>query len=300
MTKGQKLKLVTFLIGSVVLLFVVLSAFGGLTWFRRPDRYFVAVPEGVNGLERGSAVSLRGVRVGTVADFELYPRNFQGVRVTLEIDRDVRIARGAHASVNFEGLTGLKSMNIVPGPVGAGWLEPGSSIAYEPSALERLMSEAEGLGTRSVEILKKADGFMDRLNALADAVDHERVERIVAGAERGVIQANGVLDDTRGASRELQALLGEARVELARTASSTRKLFDSAEATLKSADRVFAGAEQTADHLDALVRDSGVELRSITYDLKDASRNIKQFGREVRQQPSRLLFSSPAPERPLP
>ena len=35
-------------------------------------------------------------------------------------------------------------------------------------------------------------------------------------------------------------------------------------------------------------------------DLRQASRNFKELAREVRQRPSRLLYSSPAPERKLP
>ena len=52
--------------------------------------------------------------------------------------------------------------------------------------------------------------------------------------------------------------------------------------------------------LRGVVRDNGAYLRSSMFDLRQASRSFKELAREVRQRPSRLLFSNSPGERKLP
>jgi hypothetical protein len=47
------------------------------------------------------------------------------------------------------------------------------------------------------------------------------------------------------------------------------------------------------------MRATDEQLRWVVYDLHGASRSLEQFAQEIRQQPSRLLFSSPPPEHEL-
>jgi ABC-type transporter Mla subunit MlaD len=107
MTPGQKLKLGIFSVMSALVTLLVLTTFGGLSLFSRDVSYFVDVPGGVSGLDKGSAVQLRGVRVGTVTQFELYPEHFEGVRVRLAVSPDTQIRQGARASLALQGLSGL-------------------------------------------------------------------------------------------------------------------------------------------------------------------------------------------------
>jgi ABC-type transporter Mla subunit MlaD len=90
-------------------------------------------------------------------------------------------------------------------------------------------------------------------------------------------------------------------------------------ATLKrSLDAVHAAAESTSNiinvqvaglvttagdfmgQLRGLVTSNEAPLKSAVSDLRQASRNLKEMTREVRQRPSRLLFSGAPSERKLP
>jgi paraquat-inducible protein B len=81
-----------FVIGAMVLAVVALFSFGGINLFDQPQRFVVYFDESVHGLDRGSQVKLRGVRVGRVIDLTIRydpQRNHSLVAVVCEFSKDV-------------------------------------------------------------------------------------------------------------------------------------------------------------------------------------------------------------------
>lgn len=94
------------MIGAFALLTLGLLSFGGVSFFNKPERFVVYFEESVHGLDLGSVVKLRGVRVGRVTKMTLRhradadtsdggPANRFVVAVVCELTRDaVADARG--------------------------------------------------------------------------------------------------------------------------------------------------------------------------------------------------------------
>jgi paraquat-inducible protein B len=81
-----------FVIGALVLGVVALFSFGGVNFFDKPQRFVVYFDESVHGLDQGSQVKLRGVRVGRVVDLTIrydQQRNHSVVAVVCEFSKDV-------------------------------------------------------------------------------------------------------------------------------------------------------------------------------------------------------------------
>ena len=57
-----------FVIGAFVLGLVAVLAFGGVSFFSKPEKFVVYFDESIHGLDLGSPVKLRGVRIGRVVD----------------------------------------------------------------------------------------------------------------------------------------------------------------------------------------------------------------------------------------
>ena len=57
-----------FVLGAMLLIVVALLSFGGVNFFSKPQRFLVYFDESIHGLDLGSSVKLRGVRVGRVAE----------------------------------------------------------------------------------------------------------------------------------------------------------------------------------------------------------------------------------------
>ena len=57
-----------FVLGAFAIGFITLLALGSLSLFSKPQRFMVYFDESISGLDQGSPVKLRGVRVGHVVD----------------------------------------------------------------------------------------------------------------------------------------------------------------------------------------------------------------------------------------
>ncbi len=81
-----------FVIGAFALAILALLSFGGMHFFEKPERFVVYFNESIHGLDQGSAVKLRGVRVGRVVNLKVRydaTQNRSFVAVVCELNRDV-------------------------------------------------------------------------------------------------------------------------------------------------------------------------------------------------------------------
>jgi paraquat-inducible protein B len=101
-----------FVLGALVLGLVALFSFGGINFFSRPERFVVYFDESIHGLDLGSPVKLRGVRVGRVVNIGLryVPATKQSVvAVACELNRNLIVDdKGQPIDVTEDGkLQGL-------------------------------------------------------------------------------------------------------------------------------------------------------------------------------------------------
>ena len=81
-----------FVIGAFALGIIALLSFGGVSFFSKPQRFVVFFDESIHGLDLGSPVKLRGVRVGRVVDLNIRydeKTNHSLVAVVCEFSRDM-------------------------------------------------------------------------------------------------------------------------------------------------------------------------------------------------------------------
>lgn len=291
--RQQKLKLAAFLIVTAAAGVALFSAFAGVSPWRDSKSYHVLVPGSVGGLEVGSAVTLRGVRAGAVTELDPTPRDFEGVRVTLEVDEDTTVQANARASVKFQGVTGLKLIDIEQGASTGDVLPPGANIPYDASALERLSERAEDMVALTTKLLESSDRILQRVALVSEQLDPERLNRALAHSGEIAMQL-----DT--ASALLVATLRESRTSLRRLFASADQTLGDTRDVLKGVEGSLRGVERASLALGGLARGSSADLLATTHNLRHASQSLKELSREVRLQPSRLFFSSAPPERDLP
>lgn len=81
-----------FVIGGFALLVIALLSFGGVSFFTKPQRFVVYFDESIHGIDKGSPVKLRGVRIGRVASLNIRydeKSNKSVAAVVCEFSRDV-------------------------------------------------------------------------------------------------------------------------------------------------------------------------------------------------------------------
>lgn len=81
-----------FVIGGFALLVIALLSFGGVSFFSKPQQFVVYFDESIHGLDKGSPVKLRGVRIGRVSSLNIRydeKSNKSVVAVVCEFSKDI-------------------------------------------------------------------------------------------------------------------------------------------------------------------------------------------------------------------
>lgn len=93
-----------FVIGALALGIVALLAFGRVSFFSKPQRFVVFFDESIHGLDLGSPVKLRGVRIGRVVELNVRyeeDTNRSVVGVVCELNRNmITDSKGAQLDVS--------------------------------------------------------------------------------------------------------------------------------------------------------------------------------------------------------
>lgn len=135
------------LIGLVILVGSVLVLGGGKFLFR--STYILKVHfDQVQGLSRGSTVSLTGYPVGNVSRIDFLP-NSGLLEVSIKVDETFknRITKGSKASVKTQGALGDKYIYITPGEIDAAPLNEGELLLTGETTdfIDQIASESEKL-----------------------------------------------------------------------------------------------------------------------------------------------------------
>lgn len=291
--RGQKIKLAIFLLGCGLVTAGLFVFFVRERLFESTTPYYVRVPGSVNGLAQGATVAIQGVRVGEVSNIALHADGAANVRLTLAIDRDVSVLRGSHASLSFQGLSGLKFVEISGGSRAEGTLSAESYIPYRESVLDQVTDEAAGLLERADQLLATTNTLVEHAARLTTQLDPKRIEALVVNADSAAARF-------AAAGAELEGLIHETRAPLRRTLDSADAAFEGARGVTGDATEVLQKTNQLVSELQLVVRANEDHLRASTYNLREATQSFKYLARELRQRPSRLLVGETLPERELP
>ncbi|MDR3641421.1 MAG: MlaD family protein [Humidesulfovibrio sp.] len=275
---GDFFKLGLFVIGGVVLLFVVLFALGAGNLFQRTYQMETYINESVNGLEVGSPVKFRGVRVGSVSEIGFvggkYGQKAEGYRyvyVLCTLDKDLfgtmgpksardqaadEVKRGLRARTISQGLTGqlflgldyVDSLRNPPLPID--WEPVSIYIPAAPSTLSQVEQAVLGIS-----------------NTLS-GLDHADLPEAVKSFRRFADSASQFLNNTdpQVVGPKLAATLDQTRLLLARI---NVLLAD------PSAERIVPEAARTLTGMRKVVEGAGPDAVKLVHDSRETAASLK-------------------------
>ena len=322
-----------FVIGAIALGVLALLSFGGLHFFSQPQRLVVYFDESVHGLDLGSAVKLRGVRIGHVVDLNVgydVKSNHSRVGVVCELSRDILtdthgvpidvsdraalqilIDRGLRAKLGVVGLaTGLLyvELNFVDP---AEYPVANTGIADEKyavvPAVPSAISEYQASLTMILSNLKKIDfgGLADDVKKLLTAAQKQLDGADVKGLvsqwkDAGVaVKELASSPDAKQAFANLNSAIADLRRVLAKIDTQVTPAGESLTATLKEAQAAlgrFNAAAASAQHFieaQSWVGDQGVQTLQ---ELGDAAESVRRLADFLERDPNAILVGKkPAP-----
>ncbi|MDR0902756.1 MAG: MlaD family protein [Opitutaceae bacterium] len=324
-----------FVLGAIALGVVALLSFGGARFFSKPQQFVVYFDESIHGLDVGSPVKLRGVRIGRVAGLSVCMNRATGesvVAVVCEINRnmitdekggaaklsgsddlDRMISKGLRAQLGILGLaTGLLFVELdfldpalypAPPPMMplSGPLHVVPSVPSATSALQSSFSEVIGK-LKSADIgglITDARATLAAVRAQVDGLQLRKLSEEWTGAAQNVSALV-----TSPEARRLLAGLDKAAAQFSAALAKIETQAGPAAAdfreTLAEARQALATINATAgsarDFLHA--QDGlGADLGRALRQLSEAASSVERLMDFLDRNPNALLTGRPPQEK---
>ena len=301
------------LIGSFLIV-TAAAVFGFVIWLAKIeiDREFayydIYFEESVSGLSTGGDVRFSGIQVGNVQQIALDPKNPGRLRVRIEVGGDTPIRVGTKATLALQGITGVAFIQLTAGAPKAKKLRARRGqevpvITSESSAIQKLF-------TSTPELISKVITIADALTVFLGPENQRRFSSIIDNSEGLVRRLNargpeieGLIEDMRGATQELQRTLKQINVLTGRFEGLSENLdltLIAARRTVKSADKVVQAAARSLDSANkvidgdirALVDRFVVVSKNVDKTLDDACATIGHADRLIEKDIRTLVNSA--------
>ncbi|HEX2334370.1 MAG TPA: MlaD family protein [Burkholderiales bacterium] len=271
--RGIRSRVNTFLLTAVIGFAGLLGliAYKQGMFLQHTNVYFHA-PD-ATGINKGTAVRLHGVPVGSVRDIELAER---GVRVRMGINSEYisRLPRGAQARLTREGYVGAASIQILPGTstTDRSAVAEGDEIRFiAQKGMADMLDEVRQQLTPAFAELRKVASEMADPNS---------------DFRRSVSALRTTLEELPPATRELRELVREADSTMVTLGRQAESVGSRGEAALEAVARIGA---QASEHLPVLA----AKLAGTLDSLDAAAAEVRETARANGDALHELLTQAP-------
>lgn len=196
------LKVGIFALIGLILLGLSIFLIGGDRFLFKSQYQLKAYFDEIQGLDKGSEVSLSGIVVGNITAIEFSDKNNK-ILVYMDIDTEYqnRITKGSTASIKTKGALGDRFIYINPGSMSEKALSDKDLLPVE-SGMDIFEQGEKGLG-RAVDVIDEMYVLLKNINkdnrsALTMANIHESSQNL-----KGlIVEAHGLLKDIRGRKQD--------------------------------------------------------------------------------------------------
>lgn len=296
---------------TIAMFAVVLVALFRITGRNVNTTTYYALFDRVPGVRSGTPVTYNGFRIGQVT--AITPHREKGVtryQLGLAVRSDWEIPDDSTAHIVAPGLLAERVIDIQEGRsehmLAAGATIRGSAQSNVLATFANVAAEFQNLSRNSIRPL------LDNLNT---------------NLTEFTTQFGGKLDQVTDQLEQLLEKLNASAAQLNRVMSPINEqrmttIVENADRISRNLAELTAGINETRHHLDALLRDSkqmvsenrpdmrqtvlslrnvlsqvDQSMNAIMYNLESTSRNLSEFSREIRHNPSRLLGGRVQPDK---
>ncbi len=305
------------LVGAVVLALVAAASIayvwlahgGGAAGYRYYAIHFEQ--QSLDGLQLGSDVNMRGVKVGRVQEYSISRDNINRVGVVVRVDRETPVSRNTTAVIARNLVTGLARIDLVtPGTPGPELDEvlPGERYPVIPEGTSDLQQIAGALSRLAVTgegALANVEQLLNAQNrkTLADAVT--AVRDLARGLDQRLQRLDVAADSIRETALAMQRSSHDVAVSIGQVAGDGGALLRElqplgrlAHTTLGDLSAAAKALERDsaaiARKLDASVDAGTLELRVTARELRHGAEQLSRAAERLGDPRAALLGPSPA------
>jgi phospholipid/cholesterol/gamma-HCH transport system substrate-binding protein len=301
---GEKLRYT--LVGVFVLLFST-GLIGVTLWLSTGTEgkvyrtYLAYSTESVAGLNAGSDVKYRGVRVGAVREISLDPIDPQRVQLRLDIEQGVPVRQGTVARLALKGVTGIAYLELSGGRKDAPLLQPvGGSpypvIAVGPSRLLRLETTITSVLAGLQSVAHNLEQLSQRMNRVLSDTNQTHLARLLENLNTfsELLASN----HNRNAVKHLLHNASRSSDRLPLLADHLDRVLEEGGQTLqtlsRNARRLGDAAVAGQGDIRGFLSDADARVEVLLASLGQLVETLQRMADTLEQDPSRLLRGAPA------
>ena len=288
-TATMELAIGATIIAAVIMLIVMLMAWGNSTSFLGRHYRVVVNMVNVGGLKEGAPVKMGGFQIGRVASIQIR-QGATDMEIILDIDENRLLPQGSTAKVSTAGLVGDAFMEIIPGK-SADTIRRAANVADAERLESSPLPDMQEMLTKVGDIGDQAILLIANLNDIVGDVEFRKnVKSVAANIDSLSYQANLVLQRS-------QTMLDNFEIASKNIATISTTAMDSVEKITDNiediTDRVRDIADQAkgmVDNLDGGITDARRAISQtvgdpdFVSDLKQTMKNANTISKNISDQ----------------
>ena len=308
-TRSQKIRMASFLIIGFSILLIIIILLIGSEFTERRDLYQIVYEDtSVAGLQIGSAVLFRGIRIGRVEAINIDRESINSIIVTISVVSGTPVKSDQLATLVSVGITGIKQIELSGGTNESPFLKSGDTIIAGRTLFDSLTDSAEIMVYRIEQVLENLVAFTGSANQERFSSILQSIDQVTTDTELSIISTiknvdiiTDELTVATAAAKEilvkLNDLLSDDRVSniISNTETISASLaeidFSKTNDILERTNEAINRAALTIARIDAVVQRNSPDLTAIIEELREALENLSEFTRVITEDPSILIRS---------
>lgn len=299
-TEGRYTLVGTLVLATVALLALALLWLGGFADNIAYQTYRIYFKQqSLDGLAVGSAVKMRGIKVGVVDGYRFVKGGDEAVSVIARVDEGVPVYQGARAYIKRNLVTGIAAVEIENG-------DSDGELLTEPARGDRYPVIAEGssdidrVATAVSELAVNGAQVLERMNTLLSDENQRAIGQTLANLNElsGHLAANkqsldAAVQGIRDASDEFRFAGASISQAATRAEGSIVSVGQNAETALKEATLAMGKLQRDAtlisERIQQLTETGTLELTNVSRDVRTSADILSTAGQRL-SNPRAILF----------
>lgn len=258
--------------------------------------------ESVAGLNIESPVKYKGFDVGNVDKIEINKDNPEQIKVILKIRENVPLNENHIASLELQGITGLKYVDILGGKRGkaiAGSKQDPATLKFKPSIIETLKESVEKIVKSVDDTTKNLNRFLSKKNAMSferTMLSLTEIANKINKSSYLTHEINATLYQYSLLAKEYINLAKDLRPYMANIEKNINILLQNSNKTIlktdETIDLVNVALQRGDFNLDKIVSKNITNFNNTLNKSDDFLESSTIFIDELKESPSDLIFKS--------
>jgi len=294
------------LVGLFVILTITCIIFFAIwvsnTKYKKEYKYYlIRFRESVSGLNVGSSVKYKGIKIGSVHSLSIDREDPNIIDVTVKILKNVPIKEDARAILTYQGITGLASIEIKGGSKGSKELparvdKPYPEIKTAPSIITRLDTTLSSLSGQAEILVRNLNYLLDKehVNKLIKTIDN--INSVIENIDNHNKDISLTIENLSKVSKKLPKLLYLVSQNVDKLSNDTSRLLRQIKNDEEKISHLLVSKTNEFSSKSKYVMDETVKTLK---NIQDTLNRIKILLSNIEDRPSNLIydrvFTKPGP-----